>query len=77
MSPFVWLTLRTQSLRGFMKFKILFVKSEYEEKLQLFGFVHITLMEKKKTKKTKLIFSFSIICPLKELNEINILKTVP
>ena len=58
MSPFVWLTLRTQSLRGFMKFKILFVKSEYEEKLQLFGFVHITLMEKKKNKKNEVNLLF-------------------
>lgn len=58
MSPFVWLTLRTQSLQGFMKFKILFVKSEYEEKLQLFGFVHITLMEKKKKKKNEVNLLF-------------------
>ena len=43
MSPFGWLTLR-----GFMKFKIFFVKSEYEGKLQIsFGSIHITLMEKK------------------------------
>ena len=31
-----------------MKIKIFFVKSEYEEKLQLlFGSVHMTVMEKK------------------------------
>lgn len=70
------MTLRIQTLRGFMKIKTFFVKSEYEEKLQLlFGSVHMTVMEKK-IRKARLIFLFSIICPLKELNKINILRTV-
>ena len=60
-SPFVWLTLRTSLLRGLIKFKIFFLKVEYEGELRIseFDLFHSTNADRKKELRKKLFLTLT------------------
>ena len=60
-SPFVWLTWRTSLLRGLIKFKIFFLKVEYEGELRIseFDLFHSTNADRKKELRKKLFLTLT------------------
>ena len=55
-NPFGWLTLKTSLLRGLVKFKIFFLKVEYERELRIF---HSTNADGKKELRKKLFLNLN------------------
>ena len=89
-SPFRWLTLKTSLTRGLLKFKIFFLKVEYESEIQIFesNLFYSTNANGKKEPAGQLFLTlkwrtpsfdyclFRMNCYLMELSQINILGNV-
>ena len=57
-SPLGWLTLKTSLLRGLIKFKMFFLKTEYEEELGIskLNLLHSTTADGKKELRRRKLF---------------------
>ena len=57
-SPLDWLTLKTSLLRGLIKFKMFFLKTEYEEELGIskLNLLHSTTADGKKELRRRKLF---------------------